>query len=121
MTTNTIKSVLTAALALASMAFATTTVAAPAGFEADTVSVKIPLSGIDLHTRAGAGVVLNRIRQASRAICGEEPDGRDLHSRAIWVACVKETADRAVTSLNSPLVTALNGGAAPAMLASKGN
>ncbi len=105
------KTILTAIAAFAAMAVSASAIAAPSSTDPDTVSVKISLSGIDLQSPAGARVALVRIHQAARHICGDEPDGRDMQSRALFQVCEKSTADRAVKSLASPLVTALNGDA----------
>jgi UrcA family protein len=109
------KSSLTAIAAFAAMALSNGAFAAPSSADTDVVSVKVALAGLDLRSDAGAKVALSRIHQAARHICGGEPDARDLSSHAMFRTCEKDTVDRAVTSLGSPMVIALNAGA-PAMI-----
>ena len=74
----------------------------------DAVSIKVSYTDLNLSNPAGAKTLLHRIHEAATDICGE-PD-RDLAALIQNQACMKATIDRAVASLNDPMVTALNSG-----------
>ncbi|MDB5448698.1 MAG: hypothetical protein JWQ97_4015 [Phenylobacterium sp.] len=97
-----VTSVIATALALS----ATAAVAAPPPEQA---SVVVRTSDLDLRSDAGAGIALQRIRAAARAVCGEEPDLRQLGRQALIRACVRGAVDRTVASAHSPRLAALNG------------
>jgi UrcA family protein len=67
----------------------------------ESVSIKVKYSDLDLGTTAGAKTLLRRIRGAAEEICGVDGINRP---------CVEDTVNGAVARLNSPVVTALNGG-----------
>jgi UrcA family protein len=68
----------------------------------------ISYSDLDLSTRSGAQVLIDRIREAASSVCRKS--GVDV-SKPIWISfyrsCVKKTADRAVANINRPIVNAL--------------
>lgn len=74
----------------------------------DTVSVKVSYTDLNLSSDAGAKVMLQRIVNAARTICGPEPtaplDGVG------YARCVKGTTDRAVAEFDNPNLTAVNRG-----------
>ncbi|HEY2661660.1 MAG TPA: UrcA family protein [Caulobacteraceae bacterium] len=113
------KSILTAMTALAAVGFAGAAQPALAQDRAtdpDAVSVNVAFADLNLSSHAGAKVLLQRIHQAAKQICGE-PD-RSLARRGEYVDCMKTTTDRAVASVNSPLVTAMYSGKPALTLAS---
>lgn len=86
---------------------------------ADTVSVRVSYSDLDLATRAGAMTVLQRITIAARDVCG--PVGDPTQYAFEFLPCVRDTTARAVMTLASPVVTALfdqSAAAKPTALAS---
>jgi UrcA family protein len=97
---------LVAAFGLAAVAGPVSAQAAPGG----EISIKVQTGDIDLSKPAGAAVMLQRIHNAASKICGPAPTDW-LHFGAQYKACLKETSDRAVARLDSPMVTAMNGGA----------
>jgi UrcA family protein len=118
------KTKLAAVSALATLAIAAAAQAAPEmspSSSDDTVSVKVFLADLDLSSPAGARVVLQRIRNAARAICGDEPAPAALDRAGPYRACVATTIDGAVASLGAPMVTALNGHARPAEVVAANN
>jgi UrcA family protein len=76
---------------------------------AGEMSIKIQSGDLDLSRSTGAKVMLQRIHSAATRICGPAPSDW-LHNGRQYEACVKTTTDRAVESLGSPMVTAMNGG-----------
>jgi len=74
----------------------------------DTHLTKVSLAGVDLGSEAGAKVALQRIRNAARRVCSEDPDTRDLDLTSPYVTCLNATVDHAVGVLDNPRVTALN-------------
>jgi len=74
-----------------------------------TVSVRIAYGDLDLATQAGAKAMLKRIRFAAQDACGPRPEGVFVYSNQ-YADCVKAAVDRAVATLNSPVVSTLNGG-----------
>jgi UrcA family protein len=95
-----------AAVCLASIAGSASAQAAAGG----EVSIKVQTGDIDLARPAGAAVMLQRIHNAASKICGPAPSDW-LQFGAQYKACMKQTIDGAVARLDSPVVTAMNGGA----------
>ena len=99
--------------ALAALGLAAATHAAPSGdwtSDPASMTVKVSFADLDLSSPAGARSVLNRIHAAASTVCGSEPDIRLLERSAVYHSCMKATIGRAVASLDSPVVTALNAG-----------
>ncbi|CAN7553792.1 UrcA family protein [Phenylobacterium sp. LjRoot225] len=95
-----------ASLIAAALAFAAT----PAGASpADQISTRIKISDLDLQRPDGAQAALRRINTAARAICGEEPNVRDLNRQALTTACVRKAVNAAVASARNPMLAAVNG------------
>jgi len=74
----------------------------------DPHSTKVSLAGVDLGSEEGAKAVLQRIRNAARQVCSEDPNIRDLDLTHPYVDCLNATVDHAVGVLDNPRVTALN-------------
>ena len=73
----------------------------------NTVSIKLKTADIDLSTGAGARLMLQRIRSAAKAACVS--DDPVYYSTYDYHPCVDAIITRAVKTLGSPMVTALNG------------
>ena len=102
-----------AVAALSVLGFAATTHASPASDASSdpaTMSVNVSVADLNLASPVGARIVLQRIHNAAATICGSEPDIRLTERFALYQSCVKTTVDKTVASLDSPLVTAMNGG-----------
>jgi len=78
----------------------------PSGSE--QASERISYSDLNLASEAGARAMLSRINRAAKSVCGLDTDD-ELDGRQEYFRCIHATVDRAVTTLQSPLVTALNG------------
>ena len=112
----------TRALSLAIAAAAVLAVAAPAGAQTSeaVISVSVPYADLDIGQAAGAKVLFERIKMAADRACGGEPDLRLLDQHARFDQCRKEAINRAVTQLDSPMVTAVaSHGVEPVSLASR--
>ena len=83
--------------------------AAQSSSGSEQASQRISYTDLNLASEAGARVMLHRINRAAKSVCGLEPDDL-LDGRVQYFACVHATVDKAVARLQSPLVTALNGG-----------
>jgi UrcA family protein len=110
----------TAFAALAALSLAASVHAEPASqpVNADKVSVSISVADLNLTSQAGARVALQRVRNAARTICGDEPDNRDQKYAGQFQACVQAVVDRAVATLGAPMVSAANKGQTATVLAS---
>jgi len=97
--------------ALAALGFAASSYAAsPSSFDPDSISMKVKIADLNLSSRAGATVALQRIHQAAKAICGDEPPVKVLAGGVEYRACMSSVTNRAVASLANPYVTAMNSG-----------
>jgi UrcA family protein len=106
--------------ALAILGFAGGVHAAPnPSSNSDTHLTKVSLADVDLGSEAGAKVALQRIRNAARRVCSEDPNIRDVDLTSPYVTCLTATVDHAVGVLDNPRVTALNAthGKAPTLMA----
>jgi UrcA family protein len=90
----------------AALACASVAVADPYGLpdRIEQVSRAVQLSDVDVHTAAGAKVAADRIRSAAEYVCG----GDDLEWRPDYgyILCRDHAIDRALASLQAPLVSA---------------
>ena len=77
--------------------------AAPDG--ADVVSVKVNVADLNLATRAGAKSMLERLRTATRDICGYAPSPANIQAMTDYHACFDQTLAGAVRAVGSPLVS----------------
>lgn len=112
------KSFLKVLTVVAALSFAGASQAAFAQTD-DTASVKVQSSDLNLSTDAGAKVMLQRIRQAAKSVCGPAPTNQIDRVARLHEICVKDAVSRTVSQLNSPMITALySGGSAPTTLAS---
>jgi UrcA family protein len=82
-------------------------IAIPAhAWDTRTVSTKVFLGDIDLSTNTGAQDAISRIHRAARNVCDPGTDLKDFDSRRQYDQCVREAEERAVASLDMPMVTA---------------
>jgi UrcA family protein len=63
-------------------------------------------SDLNLASRAGADVMLKRIKFAARQVCGGEPDLRELRERLYYKRCVRQASKDAIQKVNAPLLSA---------------
>jgi len=82
-------------------------------------SIKVSYADLDLNTQAGALTLYNRIRGAARTVCGFD-SGTTLVEHSAWKRCFNGAVDKAVTTVNSPQLTALHQGKSPAVTAMAG-
>jgi UrcA family protein len=75
----------------------------------DSLSVRVRVADLDLQSRDGARVALQRIHHAAETVCGGEPDGRELARHAMFESCVRSAVDRTVLQSHSPALAGLNG------------
>jgi UrcA family protein len=86
----------------------------------DTVpSVAVKYGDLDAGSPAGAQVLLKRIGAAANTACGGAPDIRDLDRWAAFEACRRSAVARAVAAVDSPMLTAIAHGSAPASFAAR--
>jgi UrcA family protein len=106
--------VLTGAIA-ASMAGASWAAEPPTDY-----SQQVKVADLNLASEAGARTLLQRIRHAATGVCASaQDDPRFQWTNPSYRRCVREASDRAVASLNSPMVTAIYGGQTVTKVASK--
>jgi UrcA family protein len=91
-----------ALLASTAPAFAKT--GAPA--DDTSVSVAVPLAGLNLDTRAGAEAALRRIARAARQTCGDLSLDLSPPDRTNVRDCRQAAVQGAIAALNRPAVTA---------------
>ena len=65
---------------------------------------------LNISRPTGAEVLITRMRAAAAQACGPAPDIRDLVMSQIYRQCIAESVDRAVASVNSPMVTEVYSG-----------
>lgn len=102
-------------------AAATLSCAAPAFAQiSDTVpSVKVKYSDLNIGSRAGALVLLQRIEAAANMACGGAPDIREIDRLASYEACRRSAVARAVVAVDSPMLTAMAHGNSPGSFAAR--
>jgi UrcA family protein len=91
-----------AALALACLASTTPVLAAGTASERQ---VTVKYGDLNLNTREDASKLLARIRAAARKVCGEESQRLDLQHA--WQVCYEGSINAAVTTVDSPVLSAL--------------
>jgi UrcA family protein len=96
-------------LSLGTLALATLAATAQAASATAVPTVKVRYSDLNVRTEAGAQLLYQRIRGAAHFVCGQQ--GRSLEEKAQWNSCVREAISDAVTTVHSPLLSALDAGA----------
>jgi UrcA family protein len=98
-----------AALAALSAIAATHPAAAGTGSgQPETYSTRVSYGDLNLQSEAGARTMFQRIRHAARSVCEVNMDGA-WDGRVRYFDCVRDATNGAVSRLNSPLVSAMNG------------
>ena len=77
--------------------------------------IVIDYSDVDVTNAAGAQVLYQRIVNASQEVCHQE-SVLGVHGYFIWRKCVRDAISRAVSNVDSPLVTARYHGETPGWL-----
>jgi UrcA family protein len=81
--------------------------------ESDTTrSVAVDYSDLNLSSVRGAQALVDRVRAAANIACGETSSHLDLGRALGHRACVAAASERAIESLNTPLVSAVYEGRA---------
>lgn len=102
------KTLASALIAISALGFIAGSAHAGPAADPDALTMKVSVTGIDVRTEAGAQVALQRIKAAARFVCGDDASLHDVDAYQHQRACMKTTVDRAVTTLNSPLVASLS-------------
>jgi len=102
----------------AAAALAAPALADPSGFgETEQVSRTVHLADVDMHTTDGARVAAGRIKNAASDVCGG--NSRPILMVSDFTACRNHAIDRALASLDAPLVSAALGRSTLADLAAR--
>ena len=92
---------------------------APALAQTDAPSVVVRYTDLNLDSPAAAGVLEQRIERAATAVCGGQPDLRELDRRRAFDDCRFVAIHRAVSQLRVAGVTLPAHGAGISPLASR--
>jgi UrcA family protein len=76
---------------------------------AETVSIKVQYSDLNLSSDAGARTMLRRIRHAAKEACGPDTTDPWVYDYE-YIPCVNAAVADGVARLGNPTVAALNGG-----------
>ena len=98
-----------------SVAFAALTLMSSAALAqtfGDTQRMAVSYADLDLKTSGGQGELMARIHRAAEAVCGPEPDSRDLKRLPPYRQCMKQSVDTAVAAI--PSASQLAGSSKPA-------
>lgn len=101
-------SALTAALALA----AGPALAQAAQSDDAPRSAAVSYADLNLNTAKGQAILVARIHRAAEAVCGPEPNARDLKQALPYRQCLKQSVDTAVAAI--PAASQLAGALKPA-------
>jgi len=72
----------------------------------------VSYADLNLNTETGKTILVARIQRAAEAVCGPEPDSRDLARQAPYQRCMKQSVEAAVAAI--PSASQMAGGAKPA-------
>jgi UrcA family protein len=75
-------------------------------WDIEQVSTKVFLGDLDLSTNTGGQEAMSRIHRAARNVCNPGTDLKEFDSRRQYDECVSQAEERAVASLDMPMVTA---------------
>jgi UrcA family protein len=81
---------------------------APGTGDVEVKRLDVAYGDLDLSTRSGAELFLQRLERAAVNVCGGRPDLRDLEARRAFKECVDRSMDAAVAQIRAPRVTALH-------------
>jgi UrcA family protein len=62
----------------------------------------VSYADLNLNTETGKAILVARIHRAAEAVCGPEPDSRDLERLPSYRACMKQSVDTAVAAIPAP-------------------
>lgn len=113
-------------------AFALVTAAGSANaaeYDRATPQMTVSYADLDISRPAGAQILLQRLGMAANAVCGGQPDVRNLRMQGFYRACFSDAMNGAIAAVHSPLVAELYGNPALAnaqqntaeRIASRGN
>jgi UrcA family protein len=88
-------------LPLASNAAATDMLGEPLG---NVPSVRVHYDDLDIKQESGAAELMDRITYAARKACGPMPEATAFHLMDKWDGCVNDAFDRAVKSVDAPML-----------------
>jgi len=57
---------------------------------------------LNLDTAQGQAILAARIHRAAEAVCGPEPDSRDVKAQMAFRRCMKQSIDTAVAAVPAP-------------------
>jgi UrcA family protein len=86
--------------------------AAPAQTDDAPRQAAVPCGDLNLNTPSGQAILTARIHRAAEAVCGPEPDSRDVKAQMAFRGCLKQSVDTAVAAI--PSASQLAGSARPA-------
>jgi UrcA family protein len=72
----------------------------------------VTYADLNLNTADGRAILVARIHRAAEAVCGPEPDSRDLKRLPPYRQCMKQSVDTAVAAI--PSASQLAGSTKPA-------
>ncbi|HEY2753866.1 UrcA family protein [Phenylobacterium sp.] len=78
-----------------------------AGDDGSVRHVVVRYSELDLTHEEGARVLLGRIHQAARTVCGPEPSGLSIDEYQRYTACINESTETTVQRVHAPMVSAI--------------
>jgi UrcA family protein len=61
----------------------------------------VSFADLNLNTANGQAILVARIHRAAEAVCGPEPDSRDLKRLPPYRQCMKQSVDTAVAAIPS--------------------
>jgi UrcA family protein len=85
--------------------------AAPAE-ESVTQKLAVSFADLNLSSAEGQAILAARIHRAAQAVCGPEPDPRDLAQLPSYRRCMKQSVDAAVAAI--PAASHMAGSGKPA-------
>lgn len=71
--------------------------------------VVVSYADLNISSKAGAEILLFRLRVAASKSCGGVPQMGDLHAGIAYDACFKQALDNAVARVGSPMVAEIYG------------
>jgi UrcA family protein len=81
--------------------------AAPAQTEDSPRQAAVSYADLNLSTATGQAALVARIHRAAEAVCGGEPDSRDVKAQMAYRGCIRRAVDTAVAAIPSPTKLAL--------------
>ena len=76
--------------------------AAPVQADDGPRQAAVSYADLNLNTETGKAILVARIHRAAEAVCGPEPDSRDLERLPSYRACMKQSVDTAVAAIPGP-------------------